>query len=163
MLSYLLSGLILLIACVDDLRSQKIHNKLILILLPLTLGAVFLLGGLSALKAGAVSALFAFLIGVPLALTRVIGGGDFKLLVLVSFTLRWEDMLWIALYSLPWALLLGLFKIALDKKLKDFFWNILFLFRHRTSSGLKFHSIPYSIALFVSWLSFLTVKGFSFF
>ena len=153
-----LPGGILLVACVDDLRTKKIHNKLIVFLLPVVLLAVFLLGGIEALKMGGLSAVLAFCITVPLFLLRVIGGGDVKLLILIAFTLSWDNLLWISLVSLPWALILGLVKITLDKKLKDFLWNILFLFRHRTSSGLKFHNIPYSIALFFAWLSFISLK-----
>ena len=159
--SYFLPGLILLIACVDDLRTRKIHNKLILFLLAFTLPAVFLMKGWEGLMSGFFSALLALLFAVPLSLARVIGGGDLKLFVLIAFSLNFKELFWIAIYSLPWALLLGLIKIALDKKLKDFFWNILFLFRHRTAKGLEFHSIPYSIALFMAWLSLLTVKGIS--
>ena len=160
-LSYFLTGLILLIACIDDLRSKKIHNKLILIMLALTLPAVFFLNGWEGLKAGGLSALLALVFAVPLTLARVIGGGDFKLFVLIAFTLNFRELFWIALYSLPWALLLGLIKIALEKKLKAFFWNIVLLFKLRAAKGLEFHSIPYSAALFMAWLSFLTVKGLS--
>ena len=178
-----LPGLVLLVPVIDDLRSRKIHNKLILFLLPFVLLAVFFLKGLTGLKeagfsvqilslpflqlgfagllAGGFSALLALLVGIPLALGRVIGGGDLKLLVLVAFTLSWTDLLWIFIYSLPWALLLGLVKITLDKKLKDFLFNVFFLFRHRTNKGLEFHSIPFSFALFMAWLSFLTVQGLS--
>ena len=160
-LSYFLPGLILLIACIDDLRSRKIHNKLILFMLVFTLPVVFLLSGWEGLKMGGTSALLAILFAVPLTLAGMIGGGDLKLFVLVAFTLTFKELFWIAIYSLPWALLLGLIKITLDRKLKDFFWNILFLFRHRSAKGLEFHSIPYSIALFMAWLSLLTVKGLS--
>ena len=155
---FIVTGLVLLVACIDDLRSKKIHNKLILFLLPFVFGAVFFLQGFEGLKAGMLSALLALIIGLPLNLARMIGGGDFKLLVLIAFTLSWRDFLWIGFYSLPWALLLGLVKIVLDKKLKDFLWNLLFLFQNKKSEGLQFHTIPYSIALFVAWLSFLSLK-----
>ena len=168
-----LSGLILLIAGIDDLRSRKIHNKLILFLLPVVLLAVFLLKGFQAgdagfssflahgfqgLKTGGFSALLALLVCIPLALARVIGGGDLKLLVLFAFTVHWSDFFRILIYSLPWALLLGLFKIILDKKLKSFVFNLFFLVRHCSAQGLQFHSIPFSIALFMAWLSFLTMQ-----
>ena len=71
------------------------------------------------------------------------------------------ELLQIMLYSLPWALLLGIFKIILEKKLKDFFFNLVFLLRYRTAKGLEFHSIPFSLALFMGWLSFLTLQGLS--
>ena len=130
-------------------------------MLAITLPSVFFLNGWEGLKMGGFSALLALLFAVPLSLARIIGGGDLKLLVLIAFTLNFRELFWIAIYSLPWALLLGLIKIALDKKLKEFFWNILFLFRHRSAKGLEFHSIPYSTALFIAWLSLLTLKGLS--
>ena len=160
---HILTGLILLLACIDDLRSKKIHNKLILFLLPFVLGAVFFLQGLDGLKAGGLSAILALVIGIPLNLTRMIGGGDLKLLVLMAFTLTWRDFLWIGFYSLPWALLLGLIKISLDKKMKGFLLNLYFLFQDKKRGNLEFHTIPYSIALFFSWLSFLSLKGINFF
>ena len=162
-LIYILPGLVLLPACIDDLRSKKIHNKLILFLLPLVLSAVFLIQGLEGLKTGALSALLALLIAIPLTLIRAIGGGDLKLLTLIAFTLSWKDFLWIGLYSLPWALILGLVKITLNNQLKDFFLNFLYLFTNKSGQNLEFHTIPYSIALFFSWMSFLTVKGIYFF
>ena len=87
-----LPGVILLVASIDDLRSRKIHNHLILFMLPFVLLAVFLshgvlvgsAGGFSAsrgfegLLAGGFSALLALLVGVPLTLGRIIGGWGFK-------------------------------------------------------------------------------------
>lgn len=160
---YLFTGFILLIACIDDFRSKKIHNKLILFLLPFVLTAVFFAQGLEGLKEGGISALLALVIGLPLTLTRMIGGGDFKLLVLVALTLTWRDFLWIGFYSLPWALLLGLVKIALDKKMKDFLLNLYFLFQDKKRGSLEFHTIPYSVALFFSWLSLLSLRGINLF
>ncbi len=158
-LKLLLPGLILLIASVDDLRSRKIHNKLILFLLPFVLLAVLLLKGFEGFFAGALSALLAVAAGIPLALIKVIGGGDLKLLVLFAFTVHLSVFIEIVIYSFPWAFLLGLFKIVWDKKLKEFFLNLFFMFRYRRVEGLKLHSIPFSFALFMGWLSFLTLEG----
>lgn len=161
-LSLFLPGLILLIASIDDLRSRKIHNKLILFLLPFVLLGVLFLKGFSALFGGFFSAFLAVLVGVPMTMGRIIGGGDLKLLVLVAFTLEWPDFFWIVICSLPWALLLGIFKILLEGKIKDFFSNLLLLLKLRTAKDLQFHSIPFSVALFTAWLSFMTLQRLSF-
>ena len=155
----LLPGVILLVACVDDLKTKKIHNKLILILLPVVLMAVFFLQGIEGLQRGGFSALLACLLGVPLALMRVIGGGDLKLLILFALTMSWSGLLNSLFYSFPWAFLLGFFKIILDGKVKDFLSNLLCLFKRRTAKGLKLHSLPFSFSLFLGWLSFLTLKA----
>ncbi|MBC6414917.1 MAG: prepilin peptidase [Bdellovibrionales bacterium] len=160
---YILPGIILFIACIDDFLTKKIHNKLILFLLPPTLLTVFFIQGLEGLKTGFLSALLALVIAVPLTLIRAIGGGDLKLLVLIALTLSWNDFLWISIGSLPWALILGLIKITLDKKLKDFYNNLFSLFLNKSHQNLQLHTIPYSIALFFSWISFLTLKRISFF
>lgn len=153
-----LPGLILLIAIVDDLRSRKIHNQLIVFLFPVVLGLVFWIGGLEGLKAGAISAAVALIFAVPLTLGRVIGGGDLKLLFLFAWTVVWLDLVKVFLYSLPWALVLGLVKTALEGKLKDFFFNIVFMLKFRKTKGLKLHSVPFSVALFVGWISLLTLQ-----
>ena len=62
------SGLILLIASIDDLRSRKIHNQLILFLFPFVLIAVAFFKGFEDLLAGGFSAGLALLVGIPLAL-----------------------------------------------------------------------------------------------
>lgn len=157
--SLLLVGLILLIAGIDDLWSRKIHNKLILLMIPFVIAFVFFLEGRNAVFSGALSTSIALLLGIPLTLGRVMGGGDLKLLAVMAFPLSWPEFLKIFIYSLPWALLLGLIKIILDGKLKEFFFNMFFLFKYRNPKNLEFHSIPYSIALFMAWLSFLSLQN----
>ena len=177
-ISFFLPGVILLIASIDDMRSRKIHNRLLIIMLIFVVPLVFLLNawglgmgeglgepgfsltqGFKALMAGGFSASLALLFGIPLALARFIGGGDLKLLSLVALSLHWQDFIQIVIYSLPWAVVLGLVKIILDKKLKDFLFNLYFLITYRKTKGLKFHSIPFSVALFAAWFSFLTLKS----
>ncbi len=157
----LLPTALLIVAVIDDLRSQKIHNKLILFLLPIVLISIFLLKGLSGLKIGLISALLAFVIGVPLKLGRFIGGGDFKILVLFALTVDWLTLSYSFFYALPWALLLGIFKIALDKKLKDFFSNLflILLFKFKGINSENLHTIPFSVALLLGWLSYCSLNG----
>lgn len=156
-----LSGLILLVALIDDLRSRKIHNQLILFMLPFVLIAVFWFKGWEGIQDGGLSALLALLIAVPLAMAKIIGGGDLKLLVLLSLTLYWTDFFRILIYSFPWAFVLGIFKIILDKKLKEFFLNLMDMLKYKMERRFKLHSIPFSVALFVAWMSFMVLKGMS--
>ncbi len=146
-------GAVLLIGAADDLRSKKIHNKLILALLPAVLLLVFLTGGLSALMRGGLSFLFALALGAPLALSRLIGGGDMKLLALFALTVHWKALCLSFLLALPWSLLLGLVKMALDRQLKPFFLNMLSLIMLQKPEQTSLHKIPFSIPLFFGWLS----------
>jgi len=156
--SLFLTGVILLIAVIDDLRSRKIHNHLILFMFPFVLIAVFLLKGFVGLQEGSFSALLALLVVTPLALFRIVGGGDLKLIVLIAFSLHWSDLFKILIYSLFWSFILGIIKITLDKKLKQFFMNMFWLLKYRKAENLDLHSIPFSVAIFVSWLSWLTLQ-----
>ena len=150
----LLPGAVLIIGAADDLRSKKIHNKLILALLPAVLLLVFLTGGLSALMRGGLSFLFALVIGAPLALGRLTGGGDMKLLALFALTVHWKALCLSFLLALPWALLLGLVKMAMEGKLKRFFLNMLSLVMLQKPEHKSLHKIPFSVPLFFGWLSF---------
>ena len=156
---FLLPTGLLLIAVVDDLRSQKIHNKLILFLLPIALIAVFLLKGFSGLKVALISALLSLVISVPLNLGRLIGGGDLKILVLFSLTVDWMIFSYSFFYALPWALLLGIFKVVFDKKLKDFLSNLLLIFQFKKIKSEQLHTIPFSVALLLGWLSYCSLNG----
>ena len=153
-----LSGAVLAIGAVDDLRSKKIHNKLILFLLPFVLLFVFLLGGSAALMRGGLSFFFALALGAPLVLGRLMGGGDLKLLALFALTVPWTALCYSFLYALPWALVLGFVKMALDRELKPFLHNLLFLFRFQKPDQKNLHMIPFSLPLLFGWLSWLSLS-----
>ena len=155
---FFLTTLILAVGVGDDLRSRKIHNKLILILLPLALMGTFLLKGVSGVLTGGISALLALVMSIPLNLAKIIGGGDLKLLVVFSFTVTWMEAGLSLLYALPWALLLGMFKIALDKKLRDFIANLMVLVKFQKPVVSTLHTIPFSLALFFGWLTCVSLK-----
>ncbi|MCY4512161.1 MAG: prepilin peptidase [Bdellovibrionales bacterium] len=155
---FLLTTLILAVGVGDDLRSRKIHNKLILFLLPVALIGTILLKGFSGILTSGLSALLACIMGVPLYLTKIVGGGDLKLLVVFAFTASWMDAGLSLLYALPWALLLGVFKIVLDKKFRDFIANLIFLTKFQKPELSTLHTIPFSLALLFGWLTCVSLK-----
>ena len=161
--------LILLLACLDDLHTRKIHNHLLLILLPIVLVFVFSIGsmhsgsfsfssGFSLILGGLLCFILAFLLGFPLFYAKVLGGGDVKLLLLFSLTCMVWDFLWILFYSLFWAALLGVFKVLFEKNIREFFFNIYLMLRYRKSESLTLHSLPYSVALLFGWMSFVFLE-----
>ncbi|MGI9549134.1 MAG: prepilin peptidase [Bdellovibrionales bacterium] len=155
-LEFLLPTLLLVIALVDDLRSRKIHNKLLLILLPIVLVAVFLLKGFVGLKLGLFAALLAMVLGVPLYSIRLIGGGDLKLLIVFALTVDIFALSYSFIYSLFWALILGVVKIILDKKIHYFLSNLLLIFTLKNKKIEKeaLHTLPFSVAFLFGWLSY---------
>ena len=157
-LEHLLPTAVLLAGAADDLRSKKIHNKLIVFLLPFVLLFVFLLGGLAGLMRGGLSFFFAVGLGAPLALARLMGGGDMKLLALFALTVPYTALFSSFFYALPWALVLGLAKMAFDKELNSFFLNMFFLIRFRKPDQKALHMIPFSLPLLFGWLSWLALN-----
>ena len=155
---FILTTLILSVGVGDDLRSRKIHNKLILILLSVAGVGVLLLKGVSGALAGMLSALLAGVLGTPLYISKIIGGGDLKLLVVFSFTVTWMEAGMSLIYSLPWALLLGVFKIALDKKFRVFLANLLLMAKLQKPDFSTLHTIPFSLGLLFGWLTCVSLK-----
>ena len=148
---YILPAGILLAAVVDDLRSRKIHNVLILILLAVAvLSVLFFQKGFFF----AVAKLFMALgISVPLVLLKVIGGGDMKLYAVLGLVLP-PRLLFISLIcAFFWGAALGLIKVILDGKTGILYMNFLSLLKFKKPSSDMLHSFPFSISLFLGWLS----------
>lgn len=155
----ILTGFVLLAGGVDDLRSRKIHNHLILLLLPFVLAGVFLIKGPQGLLPAFAGFITALVIGLPLTLGKIIGGGDFKLLLLFGLTLNATGVFFSFVCALPWALFLGVVKMALDKNLKSFASNLFSLAQLKKPRRQQLHTIPFSIALIFGWLTFtVTLK-----
>ncbi len=161
-LSLLVSSFILLAGVVDDLRSRKIHNQLVLVLAGISILSSVLIGGWPMLQQGLWAALAAFGLCLPLVMMKALGGGDLKLLVAFGFSSQWTSIFWILVYAMVWGLLLGLIKSVLDGQLKAVLKNTLQL-----ASGIlrkapapttnSLHHIPFSVALFFGWLTYLTL------
>ncbi len=152
--TYILPGFILLSAIVDDLRSKKIHNKLILFLLVLALLSLlikersvqaFLFAGLNLLMALGISA--------PLVLLKVIGGGDMKLYAVMGLILSPRALLISLVFAFCWGALFGIIKTILDKKASIMYMNFLFLLKLKKPSSDTLNSFPFSVSLFLGWLS----------
>lgn len=157
-LQALIPLILLLIAVVSDLRFQKIHNKLILILLPLVLLASFLMKGFLGLQEGLLSFLFALVLGVALNRTRFIGGGDLKLMCLLAFLMSWQAFCYTLMYAFLWASLLGIFKIIFEGNFKNFLWNLFYIFKFKSLQKTKLHTLPFSVGLFFGWLTYVALN-----
>ena len=151
--TYILPLLILVPAVVDDLRSQKIHNYLILILLALALISLVLVQGFGAL----VPALFRFLmalgIGIPLVLIKVFGGGDMKLYAVLSLVLFPQALMVSLVCAFCWGAFLGLIKVVLDKKIGLIYLNFKSLLKFKKPEQAHLHTFPFSVSMLVGWAS----------
>lgn len=155
----ILSGAILFIAMIDDISSRKIHNKLLLFLTPITLGLLaWHMGGgvLDHLKQSGLSVLLSIIIVLPFVLSKILGAGDLKLLLLLSLILSHQVLFQIFLFSFVWASLLGIIQIILSGKLTNLINNLINFKNLKQNKEL--HSIPFSVALFFSWASVVVLK-----
>ena len=115
-----LSLALLTAAVIDDLRSRKVHNQLLLIFFVLTLGFILIMKGPGALLVSGLSLLTAVVATMPLYFLRAFGGGDVKLLFVLSLLLSWHEVLITLFSSLIWGSLLGLFQVMLKGPGKAF-------------------------------------------
>lgn len=149
---------VLLAGLIDDLRSRKVHNALILFLAPLLLlTSVYFRGfdgtmiGVSAFLAGAILASVLFLIGV-------FGGGDVKLFMLFAFCVDPAIMFWTLLYSFVWGALFGLTRAALQRELMSLVRSTYRLASSRQRIQTpEVHKVPFTFALVLGWMTQLTI------
>lgn len=157
-LSFGLPSLVLLLGLVDDLRSRKIHNSLIIVLAIIVLVSLSISLQWSDFERGLLGMGMAVALCLPLFLTRVLGGGDLKLLVVFGLSTDWNTVLWVIVYSLFWGALLGVFRALLKGSALSLFTNIFGILSGKVKSdSVSLHKIPYTVALIFAWLTHLSL------
>ncbi|MBX3020612.1 MAG: prepilin peptidase [Bdellovibrionales bacterium] len=149
--------LTLVAGLVDDLRSRKVHNALVLALLPAVLLASFYYRGFDGSVTGLSAAVLALLVTIPLFAMGVLGGGDVKLFTVFALAVDPTSMFYTLLYSVIWGGLFGLTRSALQKQLFTLVRNTYKLAHQRQRlQAQELHKIPYTIALLLGWFTQLT-------
>jgi prepilin peptidase CpaA len=143
----------------QDLQERKVKNHTTVALLIVGFVTAFFAEGSSGLLNAAMSLAVAFLAGLPLYLPRVLGGGDYKLVMALSPFLMWNQVLILVLSSLIWGSLLGLLMVILKGKLKSFVTNLKLIFMKTKPAEDALHKIPYSVALVFGYLTAIALKG----
>lgn len=155
---YLVPSLILLAGVVNDLKSRKVKNWLSLSCAALAISFSFFTGGMSAVNAGLLAFVTAFVICLPLVLMKLFGAGDMKLLLAFALSVKMEVVIYVIIYSLFWGAVLGLVQIIYQGRIKQLFKNTLSLIRVTAPKKIQLHTIPYTVPLFLGWLSYLSLK-----
>lgn len=150
---FVLPGLILVSAMVDDLRSKKIHNVLIIISFVVAIVSIVILQGFSALFPAFGKLLVALGISAPLFFLKVLGGGDVKLYSVLALVLSPRILILSLILGFVWGAVLGVVKIILDKKAHLMLVNLLSLLKFKKLPSDTLHKFPFSIGLFLGWLS----------
>lgn len=150
---YILPALILLSAVLDDLRSRKIHNVLILCLLAVAFISVLIVQGVQGILPAVFNVFISLGIGIPLVLLKVIGGGDMKLYAVLALVLSPRVLFASLICAFFWGAILGVIKVILDKKTGLMCMNFFSLLKLKKPSSDMLHSFPFSVSLFLGWLS----------
>ena len=146
--------LILAAGVIEDLRSRKVKNSVVLICLGIAAISQFFFGGWSGLLIGGSGFLTAFLLHVPLVYARVLGAGDMKIMMAFGLSTNWQAVLSTALFALLWGALLGLTRALISGKILSLVTNTFKITYTRASLDDKeLNQIPYTVALLFGWLS----------
>ena len=148
---------------VDDMRSRKVHNALVLALLPAVLLLSFYLRGVGGTIIGFESFVLALIFTIPLFMMGAWGGGDVKLFAVFAFAVDPASMFWTLIYSFVWGAVFGLTRAALQKQLLSLVRNTYKLAARQRTQMQALHKMPYTFALLLGWftqLTLLRVGGF---
>ncbi len=148
---------ILFAGMIDDLRSKKVHNKLIIALTIITLISVVYLNGIFGLTAGLLGFALALVFGIPLVLTGVLGGGDMKLLAVFGLATNSMAVLWVVIYSIIWGALLGVVRAIFMGRFSELVLSTTNMLWTRGGTAQNDFKFPYTVALFFGWLTHLSL------
>jgi Flp pilus assembly protein protease CpaA len=141
-----------MIGCVDDLRSRKIHNNLLLGLLVFAIAFVFALRGISGLGNGLMSAGLALALTFPLVYFQALGGGDMKLFAVFALTSDPTSVIHVYIYSIVAGALIGLIRAAVGGQLMTVLKSTALVAMNRSIKPSGEFNIPFSAALVVGWM-----------
>lgn len=147
----------LIAGMVDDFRSRKVHNQLVLILFPLALLFSLYFRGLDGTLLGVGTLVGALVITLPFFVGRILGGGDVKLFTVFAFCVEPKSVFYTLLYSFVWGALFGITRAALQKELMSLVRSTYRAGRGQRLQRQEVHTIPYTFALLMGWFTQLTI------
>lgn len=150
---------ILIAGVVDDLRSQKFHNWLFLACSAFGLAVSIGVSGWNGLFIASVGFAAGIVIPLPLVLLKSLGAGDMKLLAAFGLVAGWEAVLSVAILSLFWGAAFGVIRTIINGNGKVLANNMMAIVTLKERQSLPLHRMPYTVALFVGWLSHLVYEG----
>lgn len=152
------SGAILLAGLIDDMRTRKVRNSIILAAAPISLLTAYLTAGWPGVAAGLIAFVVAIGMTLPLVLVKALGGGDLKLLAAFALSSQWNIVATTFICSLLWGTLLGLIQAALRGELLQVVKGSASLLVRKAVPTEKMHKVPFTVALFFGWLTALSLN-----
>ena len=151
--SFFLTAALIVASVIDDLRSRKVHNYLVIAIFVVSLAAAAFKDGWAGAFEIPPSILAAFIFCLPLYLIKAIGGGDVKLLIALSPLMSWPEVGWTLVFSLVWGALLGIVMMITKNQFRSFVQNLKSMALRNPVSAQQLHKIPYTIAIFFGFLT----------
>jgi len=151
---------ILICGVINDIKSRKVRNWLVLALAGASLLFSLTAYGTSALSGSFFSMLTAILICLPFVLTKIMGAGDMKLFAAFAIAVSIPAVINSFIYSLFWGTLLGILSTVLSGQFKAMIKNAVSIASLKNGEATNLHQIPYTVALLFGWLTFVTLSRF---
>jgi Flp pilus assembly protein protease CpaA len=151
--------LLLFAAVVDDLKTKKIHNVLVIACAVIALAFLGLKSGPASYVTALISLTTAVIAILPLYLTKILGGGDLKFFAAVSLLLSWQGVLVTLLTSVIWGSVLGVLMVVMKGQGKAFAANLVSLAHRVKPEANQLHKVPYSVALLFGYMTHLILSG----
>lgn len=134
----ILIGSFLGVSVIDDLKNRKVHNLLVLSYLVISSIYILSLGNVAELHWK--SAAILSLCSLPLVYLRILGAGDYKLMLVVSVFLEPSQLYSLMFLSLFWNALAGVIKFGVNKITK----------LQTDKEALRF---PFTVGILLAWMS----------
>jgi prepilin peptidase CpaA len=144
---------VLAVAAIDDIRTRRVHNPLLIALALISIAVIFYFEGWPGVEKGLIGFVAGFAFYFPLAWMRVIGGGDLKLMAVLGLSVGAMDVLIIGILALVWGAILGVFQVLLKRDFKQLMNNIGSLARGQSPDQKKLHKIPFAAAMLLAALT----------
>lgn len=149
---------ILIASVVDDLKTRKVHNWLILTMAGVAVVFQVITGGVDGLLEGALGLFVGIMISLPLVLAKGLGAGDMKVLGVLGLATNWPAALWTALYSVIWGALLGVLQAVMNRQGMALMKSTVGLLNRSVEKDpAQLHRVPYTVALFFGWLTYISL------
>jgi Flp pilus assembly protein protease CpaA len=149
--------IILIAGMVDDFRSRKVHNVLVLALFVVALIASFFTRDLTSSLTGVSALLFALVLTFPLYLAGALGGGDVKLFAVFGFAVDPSAMTMTLLYSVFWGALFGVTRAAIQGQLPMLVRNTYKTLSRQKTAQQELQRMPYTFAMLLGWFTYITM------
>jgi Flp pilus assembly protein protease CpaA len=158
MLHLAVPSIILIGAVITDLRTKKIFNWYIVAAALCGFASSFYFMGKEGIIAGLLGAGLALVITLPLFFTRILGGGDVKLLIAFGLGTSYATILNVVVGSFICAALIGLIYATLNGTIKILALNTFAILKGEKREKLSIHHLPFSVAIFMAWVTYLVMQ-----